>query len=116
MKYSFIPASGLSISTTSLGTLIIKDKKTTLNLFEKAFSEGVNYYDTSDGYMDGAAEKILGEFVKKHKRENIILGTQTFFSKKRQLIRKRINQKKYFSFSRNFFKKFKYRISGYLTK
>ena len=76
----------------------------------------MNYYDTSDGYMDGEAEKILGEFVKKHKSENIILGSKTFFQKKWQPIRKKINQKKYFSFSRNFFKKFKYRIYGYLTK
>ena len=42
----------------------------------------MNYYDTSDGYMDGEAEKILGEFVKKHKSENIILGSKTFFQKK----------------------------------
>jgi len=96
LNYSFITASGLSISKISLGTLIIKDKKNTLNLFEKAFSEGVNYYDTSDGYMDGEAEKILGEFVKKQKRENIILGTKAFFQKNNNLLEKGLTKKNIF--------------------
>ncbi len=96
MKYSFIPASGLALSKISLGTLIIKDEKTTLNLFEKAISAGINYFDTSDGYFGGEAEKIIGDFVRNQKRENIILGTKAFFQKNNNILEKGLTKKNIF--------------------
>ena len=96
MKYSYIPATGLAISKISLGTLIIKDKKTTLNLFEKAISAGINCFDTSDGYLGGEAEKILGDFVINQKRENIILGSKAFFQKNNNILEKGLTKKNIF--------------------
>lgn len=96
MKYSNIPATGLAISQISLGTLVIKDKKDTINLFDKAFDAGVNYYDTSDGYLEGEAEKILGDFIKNHKRENLILGSKAFFPKNKNILQKGLTKKNIF--------------------
>ena len=96
MKYSTISGSGIEISKISLGTLIIRDKKNTLNLLDKAHSFGINYYDTSDSYEEGESERILGEFVKSKKRENIILGSKAFFQKNKNILEKGLTKKNIF--------------------
>ena len=96
MKYSLITSIGLEISKISYGTLIIKDKLDTIKLFEYAFENGINYFDTSDGYFRGEAEKILGNFIKCHKRENILIGTKAFFKKENDILRKGLSKKNIF--------------------
>jgi aryl-alcohol dehydrogenase-like predicted oxidoreductase len=96
MKYSFTRATGIEISKISLGTLIIKNKKSTLKLFDKAFSQGVNYFDTSDGYQGGTSEIVLGEFIRNQKRENILIGSKAYFPRSENILEKGLTKKNIF--------------------
>lgn len=45
-------------------------------VFDAAIEAGLNLWDTALVYGMGASEKILGDFVKQYKRENLILSTK----------------------------------------
>jgi aryl-alcohol dehydrogenase-like predicted oxidoreductase len=105
LKHSLITSIGLEISKISLGTLVIKDKIETINLFNYAFENGINHFDTSDGYLNGEAEKILGEFIQNHKRENILIGTKAYFEKENNKLQKGLSKKNIFHSVENSLKK-----------
>ena len=96
MEYSRIHKIGIEISKISLGTLVIKDREITSKLIDHAIDNGVNYFDTSDGYLDGFAEEILGDILMNHKRDTYILGTKAFFSKGDSLLQKGLTKKNIF--------------------
>lgn len=50
--------------------------KQSLLLLEIAFSNGINVFDTATMYGEGNSERIIGEFIKKVKREKIYLSTK----------------------------------------
>lgn len=45
-------------------------------VFDAAIEAGLNLWDTALVYGMGASEKILGDFVRQYKRENLILSTK----------------------------------------
>ncbi len=45
-------------------------------LFEEALNKGLNLWDTATAYSNGESEKILGHFVNKVGRENVIVSTK----------------------------------------
>lgn len=51
-------------------------------LIAAAFENGVNYFDTGDGFVSGRCETILGNIIKKRgwKRNNFIVSTKLFWS------------------------------------
>lgn len=73
MNYRTFGKTGFNISEVSLGTwqlggkwgadFDIEDADATL---EEAYEQGVNFFDTADGYQGGDSEKAVGAFVKKH--------------------------------------------------
>jgi aryl-alcohol dehydrogenase-like predicted oxidoreductase len=84
MQFSELGHSGVKISKLSLGTLnvlkggTVKEK---LEIFDAALDHGVNYFDTSDNYEKGEAEKFLGTFISNKDRGKILIGTKCFFPK-----------------------------------
>ena len=107
MEYSRINKSGVEISKVSLGTLIIKEKSFTSKLISYAIDKGVNYFDTSDGYLAGESETILGEILSNYKRETYLLGSKAFFSKGDSVLQKGLNKKNIFHSVDNSLKKLK---------
>jgi len=93
LEYSRINKIGIEVSKISLGTLVIKDKNFMTKLIDCAISNGVNYFDTSDGYLGGNSEIILGEILSKYKRETYLLGTKSFFPKGESILQKGLNKK-----------------------
>lgn len=64
---------GFQISEVSLGTWQLGgqwgapfDMQDAMDTLQAAYDHGVNYFDTADGYQDGASEKAVGQFIKTH--------------------------------------------------
>ena len=72
----------LKVSEQGLGCMGMSEfygdtnREESLATLERAFALGVNFFDTADGYGFGANEELLGEFIKKHNREDLILATK----------------------------------------
>ena len=45
-------------------------------VFDKAMQIGLNLWDTAAVYGEGSSERILGHFIKKIKRDDIIISTK----------------------------------------
>ncbi|WP_155286021.1 aldo/keto reductase [Lacticaseibacillus zhaodongensis] len=73
MIYRQLGKTGFNISEVSLGTWQLGgkwgapfDQQVADATLAAAYEEGVNFFDTADGYQDGASERTVGAFVKKH--------------------------------------------------
>lgn len=88
MKFSSLGRTGLQVSNLCLGTMTFgnqADKKTSFEILDKAFADGVNFIDTADVYpigrasyaIAGATESIIGEWLQ-DKRDKVVLATKCF--------------------------------------
>jgi aryl-alcohol dehydrogenase-like predicted oxidoreductase len=90
MEYRQLGASGLRVSTMTMGTMTFggggkfaKVGQTGVDeareQVELCLDAGVNIIDTADAYSDGASEEILGE-VLKGRREDVLIATKVRFA------------------------------------
>ena len=80
MEYRNLGSSGLKVSEICLGTMTFgrrTDEEESIKLVNLALQNGINFFDTADGYGDGASEKILGEALK-HNRRQAVVATKFF--------------------------------------
>lgn len=90
MNYRALGKTGLKVSEIGLGTAQLGgpsliggryigspriERKEALRILAKAYDSGINFYDTSDKYGDGEAERILGEAFS-GKRDKVVLATK----------------------------------------
>ena len=82
MKYRRFGKTDLQVSEIGFGTWGLGgdsygpvDDNVSLAALERAFELGINFYDTSDLYGDGHAEKILGRAIA-NKREKVIITSK----------------------------------------
>ena len=82
MRYKLLGNSGLKISEIALGTGTFGTawgwgctREESAALFASFVEAGGNLFDCADGYQNGEAETMLGEFVA-HDRDNFILSTK----------------------------------------
>ena len=82
MQYRTLGRTGLRISVIGLGTMVhaghfgpMKDSDS-LSAIDAAIELGVNFIDTSDAYGAGYSETLLGNALKKGRREKVILATK----------------------------------------
>ncbi|MFD1417521.1 aldo/keto reductase [Companilactobacillus keshanensis] len=73
MQYRKFGKTGFNISEVSLGTWQLGGKwgapfneKDADDTLAEAYDKGVNFFDTADGYQNGASERAVGKFVKFH--------------------------------------------------
>lgn len=71
MKYRAFGRTGVQVSEISLGTWQLGGKwgapyseQTAQATMETAFEQGINFFDTADGYNGGESEKSIGRFIK----------------------------------------------------
>lgn len=78
MKYNRLGNSDLTVSELGLGTMSLpyKDSKIFDQIIRRALEVGINYIDTADLYDKGENESLLGNLLKKQKRDDIILATK----------------------------------------
>ncbi|WP_348259956.1 aldo/keto reductase [Mesorhizobium sp. STM 4661] len=86
-NYKLLGRSGLRVSPLSLGTMTFgsdwgwgADGSEARRIFDLYVDRGGNFIDTSVNYTNGAAERLLGEFVG-DKRERLVLATKFTMSR-----------------------------------
>ena len=88
MKYNYIGDSGLLVSRVALGGVQFGDnglgaeseygnldRAAAKPLVEYALDSGINFFDTSNIYCNGASERIVGELLSA-KRHDVVLSTK----------------------------------------
>lgn len=83
MEYMKIAGTDVEVSRIGLGTQPIGyfGKDLGMQTITKALEEGINLMDTAPVYGDGRAEEILGEVLKDHDREEVIISSKTGMEK-----------------------------------
>ncbi|MEW9032908.1 MAG: aldo/keto reductase family protein [Planifilum fimeticola] len=82
MIYRRLGNSGLKVSEISLGSWLTYggyvDKEQAISVIDKAYELGINFFDTANIYMNGEAERIVGEALGKYPRESYVLATKVW--------------------------------------
>jgi aryl-alcohol dehydrogenase-like predicted oxidoreductase len=83
MRYRKLGSSDLEVSEISLGSWLTYSGGVAAEqaraCTEAAFDAGINFFDTANGYGQGAAETSWGEILTEHPRDSYILATKVFF-------------------------------------
>jgi len=94
MEYRLFGRTGMHVSALGLGCggfggvgsapeLFGKgeDKQTAFALMNRAWDEGINYFDTADSYGGGVSETIIGAWLKERRlRDQLILSTKVGYA------------------------------------
>jgi aryl-alcohol dehydrogenase-like predicted oxidoreductase len=82
MKYRKLGGSGLKVSEISLGSWLTYggyvERENAANSIHKAYSLGINFFDTANVYERGEAEKVVGDELKAYPRDSYVLATKVF--------------------------------------
>lgn len=88
MQYVRLGASGLKVSRICLGTLPFGkagwrgwalSEEESRPVIQRAFERGINFFDTSNSYSDGASEQVLGRALTDFaSREEVVVATKVF--------------------------------------
>lgn len=74
--------SGLSVSSIGLGLMGMSefygqsDREESLRTLHLAIEKGMTFLDTADMYGMGENEKLLGEAIRDHRREDLFIATK----------------------------------------
>ncbi|MCE1253947.1 MAG: aldo/keto reductase family protein [Anaerolineae bacterium] len=83
MEYRNLGNTGLKVSEISLGSWLTygnsTEKETAIQIIHRAYDLGINFFDTADVYAIGRAEEVVGEAIKKFRRESYVLATKVFW-------------------------------------
>ena len=78
MEFRTLPKTGLKVSRLSFGTMTFgaqTDEATAHRMMDCCLDAGINFFDTANVYNRGAAETIVGNWLK-GRRDKIILATK----------------------------------------
>lgn len=82
MEYRKLGRSGVLVSPLCLGTMNFGDatnEKDSFAIMQKAFDNGINFFDTANVYNKGESERIVGKFLKENNlRDQIVLATKVY--------------------------------------
>lgn len=83
MKYRKLGRTGLKVSEISLGSWLTYgntvEANTATQVIDQAYELGINFFDTSNIYARGEAEKVVGQALRKYPRESYVLATKVFW-------------------------------------
>jgi aryl-alcohol dehydrogenase-like predicted oxidoreductase len=82
MEYRRLGASGMQVSTISLGSWLTygqDNADTGIRCVHRAYELGINFFDTANGYQGGDAERVYGEALRDYPRDTYVLATKVFF-------------------------------------
>ena len=88
MKFNRLGNSGLLVSDLCLGTMIFGEESArgtapaeAQRMIDHYLEAGGNHLDTADVYAGGRSEEIVGQALKNHRRDQIVLATKVNFPK-----------------------------------
>jgi aryl-alcohol dehydrogenase-like predicted oxidoreductase len=86
MKYTRLGRTGLQVSRLCLGTMTFgwsSDEATSFAIMDKAFDNGLQFFDTADIYsswanneVGGQSETIIGKWLKNKDRRQVVIATK----------------------------------------
>jgi len=86
MQYRYIGRSGLRVSPICLGTMTFGsqcDETTAFKIMDKAYENGINFFDTAELYpvppeesLVGLTEEMVGRWLQTKPRDSVILATK----------------------------------------
>jgi aryl-alcohol dehydrogenase-like predicted oxidoreductase len=83
MNYKLLGRSGLKVSQLCLGTMGFgteggwgADKETSFAILDAYANAGGNFLDTANVYKLGTSEKIIGEYLANHDRDQFVVATK----------------------------------------
>jgi len=83
MRYRILGSSTLRVSEIALGSWLTYgvgvDQRQARSCVRAAFDAGINFIDTANVYGRGAAESLLGELLREHRRDDYVLATKLYF-------------------------------------
>jgi aryl-alcohol dehydrogenase-like predicted oxidoreductase len=88
MRYRKLGNSDLRVSEISLGSWLTYgvgvERTRAAACVDRAFEQGINFFDTANVYGRGAAESFLGEVLGRRDRSSYILATKLYFPMSRR--------------------------------
>ncbi len=80
MQFTTLPGTDFKVSRIAFGSWAIvggfnwgpQDEKDSLEAIRTAFDEGINFFDTAEGYGNGESEELLAKAIGQHRKETII--------------------------------------------
>ncbi len=83
MEYRRLGGSGVKVSEISLGSWLtyggsVAEQQAT-DCIHRAYDLGINFFDTANVYVRGAAEEIVGDALKGFDRDSYFLATKVYF-------------------------------------
>ena len=83
MEYRRLGRSGVKVSEISLGSWLTYGgsvaEERAQACIHKAYELGINFFDTANVYMRGAAEEIVGRALNGFERDSYFLATKVYF-------------------------------------
>jgi voltage-dependent potassium channel beta subunit len=84
MQYRRMGRSGLKLSALGLGGWTtygasVKEEDTVRSIITHAYEQGINYFDISDIYEKGEAEKAMGKVFAELPRHELVIATKCFW-------------------------------------
>jgi len=83
MQYRRLGKYGIQVSEISLGAFLTYGNSTTTETaqacIDRAFEQGINFFDNANAYARGEAEKVVGQALARYARESYVLATKVYF-------------------------------------
>ena len=88
MEYTTLGSTGTTVSKICLGCMSfgdsdwrewVLDEAAGRELVERAIDLGVNFFDTANMYSNGESERVLGEALDGHDRDEFVVATKGYF-------------------------------------
>lgn len=84
MQYRRLGSAGMKVSAIALGGWINYgegkvEQETARRVVEKAYEQGVNFFDLADAYGKGEAEKQMGEVLRQYPRHTLVISTKLYW-------------------------------------
>jgi aryl-alcohol dehydrogenase-like predicted oxidoreductase len=81
MEYSYLGRTGMKVSELCLGTMSFggaTDEKTAHRMLDKFVEAGGTFIDTADVYSAGVSEEIVGRWLERRSRDDLVIGTKAY--------------------------------------
>jgi predicted aldo/keto reductase-like oxidoreductase len=72
LSYRTLGRTGFQVSDIGMGSVPLRES----SVVRYAYDKGVNYFDTAEGYGNGAAERAIGEAMQHMERDKIFIATK----------------------------------------
>ncbi len=83
MKYRRLGNSGVKVSEICLGSWLTfgnaTEDETAINCIDRAYEQGINFFDTANVYARGKSEEVVGRGLSKFPRDSYVVATKVFF-------------------------------------